>query len=119
MAQIDHKQPTTTFDLTLRAASDPDTVQSISNAFTSLSGPYYGIEGKILDQSDKPFSQLCHARQNRESALSGLLSNRSPIIVVSPDGSELRGRSQYGCVASGESGVIWRLAGCTSAAYSD
>ncbi|MDS0261977.1 hypothetical protein NDI56_21450 [Haloarcula sp. S1CR25-12] len=85
MAQIDHKQPTTTFDLTLRAASDPDTVQSISNAFTSLSGPYYGIEGKILDQSDKPFSQLCHARQNRESALSGLLSNRSPIIVVSPD----------------------------------
>lgn len=85
MAQIDHKQPTTTFDLTLRAACNEQTIQSISNAFTSLSGPYYGIEGDLLDSSDTEFAALCHARLASSSGLSGRFSKGDPILCASPD----------------------------------
>ena len=85
MAQIDHKQPTTTFDLTLRAACNEQTIQSISNAFTSLSGPYYGIEGDLLGISDKEFAALCHARLATSSGLSGRFSKGDPILCASPD----------------------------------
>ncbi|WP_254824937.1 ATP-binding protein [Haloglomus halophilum] len=85
MAQIDHKQPTTTFGLTLRAACNDRTIQSISNAFTSLSGPYYGIEGEILGSNDKEFVRLCHARQASTSGLSGRLSKGDSILCASPD----------------------------------
>ncbi|WP_251344549.1 ATP-binding protein [Haloplanus halophilus] len=85
MAQIDHKQPTTTFDLTLRAACNEQTIQSISNAFTSLSGPYYGIEGELLGISDTEFAALCHARLASSSGLSGRFSKGDPILCVSPD----------------------------------
>jgi hypothetical protein len=85
MEQIDHKQPTTTFDLTLRAACNEQTIQSISNAFTSLSGPYYGIEGDIIGLSNKEFARLCHARQAKSSGLSGRFSKGDPIVCASPD----------------------------------
>jgi len=85
MAQIDHKQPTTTFDLTLRAACNEQTIQSISNAFTSLSGPYYGIEGELLGISDTEFAALCHARLASSSGLSGRFSKGDPILCASPD----------------------------------
>jgi len=85
MAQIDHKQPTTTFDLTLRAACNEQTIQSISNAFTSLSGPYYGIEGDLIGISDKELAALCHARLATTSGLSGRFSKGDPILCVSPD----------------------------------
>ncbi|QLC35649.1 hypothetical protein EFA46_015425 (plasmid) [Halarchaeum sp. CBA1220] len=85
MAQIDHKQPTTTFDLTLRAACNEQTIQSISNAFTSLSGPYYGIEGDLLGSSDTEFAALCHARLASSSGLSGRFSKGDPILCASPD----------------------------------
>jgi len=85
MAQIDHKQPTTTFDLTLRAACNEQTIQSISNAFTSLSGPYYGIEGDLLGISDKELAALCHARLATSSGFSGRFSKGDPILCASPD----------------------------------
>lgn len=85
MEQIDRKQPTTTFDLTLRAACNEQTVQSISNAFTSLSGPYYGIEGELLGLNNKEFARLCHARQASTSGFSGRFSKGDPLICASPD----------------------------------
>jgi len=85
MEQIDRKQPTTTFDLTLRAACNEQTIQSISNAFTSLSGPYYGIEGELLGDNDKEFTRLCHTRQASTSGLSGRFSKGNPLICASPD----------------------------------
>ena len=85
MEQIDRKQPTTTFDLTLRAACDEQTVQSISNAFTSLSGPYYGIEGELLGFNNKEFARLCHARQASISGFTGRFSKGDPLICASPD----------------------------------
>jgi DNA helicase HerA-like ATPase len=85
MAQIDHKQPTTTFDLTLRAACNEQTIQSISNAFTSLSGSYYGLEGEILGRDDKEFARLCHSRLAGSGGLSGRFSRGDPLICVSPD----------------------------------
>jgi len=85
MAQIDHKQPTTTFDLSLRAASNDQIVQSISNAFTSLSGSYYGLEGDILGQDDQEFARLCHARRASSGGLSGRFSKGDPVICASPD----------------------------------
>jgi hypothetical protein len=85
MEQIDRKQPTTTFDLTLRAACNEQTVQSISNAFTSLSGPYYGIEGELLGFNNKEFARLCHARQASTSGFTGRFSKGDPLICASPD----------------------------------
>ncbi|WP_436932028.1 ATP-binding protein [Halosimplex halobium] len=85
MTQIDHKQPTTTFDLSLRAACDEETVQSISNAFTSLSGPYYGIEGDILLRNDKEFARLCHSRFPNGSGLTERFKKGDPVICSSPD----------------------------------
>jgi len=85
MSQIDHKQPTTTFDLSLRAACNEATVQSISNAFTALSGPYYGIEGDILDRNDKEFARLCHSRFPNQNGLSERFKKGDPILCASPD----------------------------------
>ncbi|ERG94014.1 hypothetical protein [Haloquadratum walsbyi] len=85
MEQIDRRQPTTTFDLTHQAACNDQTVQSISNAFTSLSGPYYGIEGEILGVNHKKFTRLCHTRQISTNGFSGRFSKGDPCICVSPD----------------------------------
>ncbi len=84
MGQIDIKQPTVTFDLSLRAAGPPDVVGSVAGAFNSLSGPYYGIEGKALGVHQREFTRLCDASLTHPG-LRTRLQETTPILVASPD----------------------------------
>jgi hypothetical protein len=84
MGQIDLKQPTVTFDLSLRAGGEPSVINGVTGAFTALSGPYYGVEGAAVDTVDREFEDLCGARLGR-TGLRERFGNTNPIIVTSPD----------------------------------
>lgn len=84
MGQIDLKQPTVTFDLSLRAGGDPSVINGVTGAFTALSGPYYGVEGAAVDAVDREFEDLCGARLGR-TGIRERFGNTNPIIVTSPD----------------------------------
>ena len=84
MGQIDLKQPTTTFDLSLRAAGDSEIIQGVTGAFTALSGPYYGIEGTAVTSLNREFEALCAASFSRRS-IRQQFKRTDPMIVASPD----------------------------------
>ena len=84
MGQIDLKQPTVTFDLSLRAGGEPSVINGITGAFTALSGPYYGVEGTGVDAVDREFEDLCEARLGRTS-IRERFGSVDPVIVASPD----------------------------------
>jgi hypothetical protein len=84
MGQIDLKQPTVTFDLSLRAGGEPSVINGITGAFTALSGPYYGVEGTAVDAMDREFEDLCEARLGRTS-IRERFGSVDPVIVASPD----------------------------------
>ncbi|WP_197428333.1 DUF87 domain-containing protein [Halapricum sp. CBA1109] len=84
MGQIDLKQPTVTFDVSLRAAGPEQVIGSISGAFNPLSGPYYGIEGNTLGRSKKAFKRLCNAALSK-NGFKSTFSSTNPVLVASPD----------------------------------
>ncbi|WP_424016316.1 ATP-binding protein (plasmid) [Halorientalis pallida] len=84
MGQIDLKQPTVTFDLSLRAAGPETVIGSVAGAFSPLSGPYYGIEGNTLGQSKRAFKRLCEATITYPG-MADRLRDDSPLLIASPD----------------------------------
>ena len=84
MQQIDLKQPAVTFEVSLRAAGDMAVISGIAGAFTSLSGPYYGIEGEILGENDGGYRRLTDATLSHVG-FTDTFSDTTPVIVASPD----------------------------------
>ncbi|WP_144262400.1 hypothetical protein [Haloglomus irregulare] len=84
MGQIDLKQPTVTFDLSLRAGGESSVINGVTGAFTALSGPYYGVEGAAVDAVTREFEDLCEARLGR-TGIRERFESANPIIVTSPD----------------------------------
>ncbi|WP_324665707.1 hypothetical protein [Haloarcula sediminis] len=84
MGQIDLKQPTVTFDVSLRAAGEPSIVNGITGAFTALSGPYYGVEGANIGHVGGEFDVFCRSRLSTTS-IRERFQSKNPIIVASPD----------------------------------
>ena len=84
MGQIDLKQPTVTFDVSLRAAGEPSVINGVSGAFTALSGPYYGVEGANVSRVGREFDALRQSRLSPTSIRERFQRN-NPTIVASPD----------------------------------
>ena len=84
MGQIDLKQPAVTFNISLRAVGDTAVISGIAGAFTALSGPYYGIEGRVLGEDAREYDRLIEASLSR-LGIRERFGDTTPVIVASPD----------------------------------
>jgi len=85
MGQIDLKDPSHTYNVSLRAAaSDPETARNLQDALNQISGKFYSIEGNYLGTNDAEYERMLHHGITYPNGFESW-SRRKPILVCNID----------------------------------
>ena len=82
MAQLNNKEPQSSFNLTLRcASSDEKAIRDATTAFGQLSGSFYEIEGEYLGRDGKEYQRLLDHDLTRPTPLESAWKSK-PMLVA-------------------------------------
>ncbi|WP_424016125.1 ATP-binding protein (plasmid) [Halorientalis pallida] len=82
MAQLNNKDPQTSFNVSIRcASSDEKVIRDAESSFSQLSGSFYQLEGEYLGQDDSEYQRLLNHELTRPTPTESFWKSK-PMLVA-------------------------------------